>query len=191
MSTEPAPSAARGDITLQPSYFTSSLFVNPLRQDIAKLVQAYAHAYLGATRRDFSADTSAGVGGSNGQEQQQEEPSGPSLQVDNASTVGPVNGADTVMSDAVPVTQPTTLSGDASSTGACVPPPPGSEQPPSTSPTLPSQPFALFKQLWDSQGWSWLHFKVLDARARESFVTVVSRLFSGNVVTVDPCTSLD
>ena len=46
MSTDPAPSVARGDITLQPSYFTSSLFVNPLRQDIVRLIQTYAHAYL-------------------------------------------------------------------------------------------------------------------------------------------------
>ncbi|GJE87668.1 hypothetical protein PsYK624_037510 [Phanerochaete sordida] len=46
MSTAPAPSVTRGEILLQPSYFTSSLFVDPLREDIAQLVQVFAQAFL-------------------------------------------------------------------------------------------------------------------------------------------------
>lgn len=42
MSTAAGPSAVRGDITLQPSYFTSSLYVEPLREDIANLVNLFA-----------------------------------------------------------------------------------------------------------------------------------------------------
>ena len=51
MSTSPPPTVSRGDLTLQPSYFTSSLFVNPLREDVAHLVQLYADKYLAS---DFS-----------------------------------------------------------------------------------------------------------------------------------------
>lgn len=46
MSTIPPPTISRGDLTLQPSYFTSSLFVNPLREDIAHLVQLFTEKYL-------------------------------------------------------------------------------------------------------------------------------------------------
>ena len=46
MSTLPAPTVSRGDLSLQPSYFTSSLFVNPLREDIANLIKAFAEKYL-------------------------------------------------------------------------------------------------------------------------------------------------
>ncbi|KZT72798.1 hypothetical protein DAEQUDRAFT_762610 [Daedalea quercina L-15889] len=91
MSTAAGPSANRGDITLQPSYFTSSLYVEPLCEDIANLVNLFAQQYV------------------------------------------------------------------------------------ETWP--PTQPFALFKRLWSEQGWRWLHFKVLDARARETFVNVTERLF--------------
>lgn len=90
MSTSAGPSASRGDITLQPSYFTSSLYVEPLREDISSLITLYAQQY---------------------------------------------------------------------------------------SQTNP--PFALFKRLWTELGWSWLHFKVFDPRARESFLRVTQRLFLG------------
>ncbi|KAJ3551444.1 hypothetical protein NM688_g4694 [Phlebia brevispora] len=46
MSTRSAPTVSRGDLTLQPSYFTSSLFVDPLREDIAHLVRLFAEKYL-------------------------------------------------------------------------------------------------------------------------------------------------
>lgn len=42
-----------------------------------------------------------------------------------------------------------------------------------------SQPFAYFKQVWKDLGWPWLHFKVLDGRARETFIRTVLRCFSG------------
>ncbi|EJF66802.1 hypothetical protein DICSQDRAFT_95569 [Dichomitus squalens LYAD-421 SS1] len=41
MSIAPEPSASRGEITLQPSYFTSSLYVDPLREDISKLIASF------------------------------------------------------------------------------------------------------------------------------------------------------
>ncbi|CCM05197.1 uncharacterized protein FIBRA_07406 [Fibroporia radiculosa] len=91
MSTAPAPSTNRGEITLQPSYFTSSLYVEPLRQDIQTLISVFSEQYLRT------------------------------------------------------------------------PPPP--------------QPFELFKRIWTQQGWCWIHFKVFDARARESFIAVTERLF--------------
>ena len=61
-----------------------------------------------------------------------------------------------------------------------------SELPAAPSVAVHPQPFALFKQLWSSQGWCWFHFKVFDGRARESFLSVVLRLFSGivSVITV-------
>ena len=98
MSTSPAPSAVRGDITLQPSYFTSSLYVNPLREDISDLISAFSQKY-------------------------KEE--------------------------------------------------------------KPTQPFACFKEIWKEQGWSWLHFKVFDSRARHSFISVTERLFLGRHSTYD------
>lgn len=93
MSTSAVPSASRGDITLQPSYFTSSLYVEPLREDISTLIKLFFEQYSQA------------------------------------------------------------------------------------SPS--SQPFALFKRLWTEQGWCWIHFKVFDGRARESFIAVTERLFLG------------
>lgn len=92
MSTSPAPQVSRGDLTLQPSYFTSSLFVYPLREDITNLIQTYSTRYFQSDR---------------------------------------------------------------------------------------SQPFALFKSIWNEQGWTWLHLRVFDARAREKFLDVVFRLFIG------------
>ncbi|KIP11408.1 hypothetical protein PHLGIDRAFT_99581, partial [Phlebiopsis gigantea 11061_1 CR5-6] len=94
MSTSPAPSVVRGDITLQPSYFTSSLFVEPLREDIAHLDNNASSSYVNASK----------------------------------------------------------------------------------------QPFTYFKMLWTDYGWSWLHFKVFDGRARESFIRTVLRCFAEYIV---------
>ncbi|EKM61133.1 uncharacterized protein PHACADRAFT_83686 [Phanerochaete carnosa HHB-10118-sp] len=98
MSTSPAPSVARGEILLQPSYFTSSLFVDPVREDIAQLVQIFAQAFLQPAQQD---DQQAAEG-----------------------------------------------------------------------------PFAFFKAIWKDSGWTWFHFKVLDGRARETFIRIVLRCFS-------------
>ncbi|EPT03885.1 hypothetical protein FOMPIDRAFT_1046365 [Fomitopsis schrenkii] len=46
MSTAAGPSATRGDLTLQPSYFTSSLYVEPLREDVTTLVNLFAQRYV-------------------------------------------------------------------------------------------------------------------------------------------------
>lgn len=45
MSVAREPSASRGEITLQPGYFTSSLFVEPLRADISTLVTLFADQF--------------------------------------------------------------------------------------------------------------------------------------------------
>lgn len=119
MSTSPAPSVVRGDITLQPSYFTSSLFVEPLREDIAHLVHNFAQAYLQPTPQDALLS----------------------------------NDEDIMM----------TADPNASS----------------SSPNASAHPFAYFKTLWKDYGWSWLHFKVFDGRARESFIKTVLRCFAG------------
>lgn len=92
MSTAPAPTVHRGEITLQPAYFTSTLYVNPLRDDISTLIQTFAEQYAHSDK---------------------------------------------------------------------------------------SQPFALFKRVWNELGWVWLHFKVFDGRARERFIGVTLRLFAG------------
>lgn len=42
-----------------------------------------------------------------------------------------------------------------------------------------SKPFALFKTLWSSQGWKWMHFKAFDNRTRDTFLNVTVRLFLG------------
>ncbi|TFK77252.1 hypothetical protein BDN72DRAFT_754013 [Pluteus cervinus] len=39
------------------------------------------------------------------------------------------------------------------------------------------QPFQLFKQLWVSLGWKWLHFSVPEDRARDAFLHTACRLF--------------
>ncbi|KAK7468725.1 hypothetical protein VKT23_003228 [Stygiomarasmius scandens] len=87
----PVPSMSRGDIILDPAFFTSSLFVNPFRDDIWSLVQLYHEALL------------------------------------------------TIPQD--------------------------------------TNPFTLFKTIWCEQGWDCMHFKVLDARSRETFLNVCFRLF--------------
>ena len=85
-------SVTRGINTVQPSYFTSSLFVNALREDFEILCKVYKEEHV--------------------------------------------------------VTQD-------------------------------KSPFILFKSLWVSKGWNWLHMKVLDARGRISFLSVVCRIFLG------------
>ncbi|KAH9944285.1 uncharacterized protein BXZ73DRAFT_39872 [Epithele typhae] len=52
MSVAPEPSASRGSISLQPSYFTSSLYVDPLRQDFDDLIRAFS-TQLPQTTRPF------------------------------------------------------------------------------------------------------------------------------------------
>ncbi|KAI6095515.1 hypothetical protein EDD16DRAFT_1678221 [Pisolithus croceorrhizus] len=42
----------------------------------------------------------------------------------------------------------------------------------------PPQPFTLFKDTWVSQGWTWIHFKIFDARSREAFLKVMMRIFT-------------
>ena len=41
----PAPSASRGEVILQPTYFTSSIFVKALRQDINNLLITYVEQF--------------------------------------------------------------------------------------------------------------------------------------------------
>lgn len=91
MATAPTQSAARGEITLQPSYFTSSLYVDPLREDVSDLIDRFAAQYAQSS----------------------------------------------------------------------------------------SQPFTLFKSVWNELGWCWIHFRVFDPRARDSFINVTERLFVG------------
>jgi len=91
MSLAPTPSGARGDLTLQPPFFTSSLFVNPFREDIDRLTDLFIQEFT----------------------------------------------------DVV------------------------------------TQPFALFKRLWQEQGWTYMHLKVFDARTRHTYLTVACRLFVG------------
>ncbi|KAH9858080.1 hypothetical protein C2E23DRAFT_865052 [Lenzites betulinus] len=52
MSIAPEPSSSRGEITLQPNYFTSSLYITPLRDDISTLLSAFSEQY-NATLRPF------------------------------------------------------------------------------------------------------------------------------------------
>jgi hypothetical protein len=91
MSLVPSPSAVRGDVTVQPTYFTSSLFVNPFRADIEQLTNLFI--------QEYTADV--------------------------------------------------------------------------------TQPFALFKRIWQEQGWTWMHLKVFDPRTRHAYLTVACRLFVG------------
>jgi len=88
----PTHTTPRGHMVLQPTYFTSSLFVDLAREDISHLITVYTERY-------------------------------------------------------------------------------------SRSP--PAHPFALFKDIWNNQGWTWLHFKAFDARSRDAFLKVTMRLFSG------------
>ncbi|KAG1908260.1 uncharacterized protein F5891DRAFT_7073 [Suillus fuscotomentosus] len=91
MSLAPTHTTPRGQVVLQPTYFTCSLFVDPAREDIDHLIHVYAERYA-------------------------------------------------------------------------------------RSP--PSQPFLLFKDTWNNEGWTWLHFKVFDARSRDAFLKVAMQLLS-------------
>ncbi|KAJ7293422.1 hypothetical protein C8J57DRAFT_1429228 [Mycena rebaudengoi] len=87
-------SVNRGHVVLQPSYFTSSLYVRALRDDITTLIHQYHEKY----KQDSS------------------------------------------------------------------------------------KPFELFKQLWNAQGWKWMHFKVFETRTRDTFLKVTVRLFLERMV---------
>lgn len=50
-----------------------------------------------------------------------------------------------------------------------------------------STPFSLFKSLWLSQGWNWLHFKVFDDRSRQTFLEITLRLFLGEICYILCC----
>ncbi|KAF5355883.1 hypothetical protein D9756_004106 [Leucocoprinus leucothites] len=100
MQPAPSPSAGRGDVVIQPAFFTSILYVQPLREDISALSERFRGQY--------------------------------------------------------------------------------SERDPAVS------PFSLFKQLWRSEGWKWLHFKVFDDRARETFLLVTTRIFLEHLTEDDP-----
>jgi hypothetical protein len=91
MSVVPGPSASRGGIIVQPTYFTSSLYVDPCREDIETLVQEFSQKYH-----------------------------------ENSA-----------------------------------------------------HPFSLFKSIWVSSGWQWMHLKVFDAYARNAFLRATIRLFMG------------
>ena len=41
------------------------------------------------------------------------------------------------------------------------------------------QSFRLFKSIWRSSGWQWMHFKVFDGYARDAFLRVTIKLFMG------------
>ena len=43
--------------------------------------------------------------------------------------------------------------------------------------------FSLFKSIWVSSGWQWMHFKVFDAYARDAFLRVTIKLFVGTILT--------
>ncbi|KIJ68202.1 hypothetical protein HYDPIDRAFT_165121 [Hydnomerulius pinastri MD-312] len=94
MSLAPSASGSRGQVILQPPYFTSSAFVHAARADVDKLIQLYTQKY---------------------------------------------------------------------------------------GKTHPSHPFACFKDIWVDQGWTWIHFKVFDARSRETFLRVMIRIFSERI----------
>ncbi|EGO04274.1 hypothetical protein SERLA73DRAFT_173698 [Serpula lacrymans var. lacrymans S7.3] len=95
MSVLVSPSTSRGQVILQPSYFTSSLYVHAVRDDIATLSHLFADQYVRIQ---------------------------------------------------------------------------------------PMRPFGLFKDIWNRQGWTWLHFKVFDARSHESFLSITMRLFSERLI---------
>ncbi|OAX44404.1 hypothetical protein K503DRAFT_765024 [Rhizopogon vinicolor AM-OR11-026] len=99
MSLAPTHTTPRGQVILQPTYFTSSIFVDPAREDINHLIRVYTERY------------------------------------------------------------------------GMFP---------------PSQPFALFKDIWNNQGWTWLHFKTFDARSRDAFLKVTMRLFAERLAESEP-----
>jgi hypothetical protein len=52
MSVVPSSSAKKGEVVLQPAFFTSSLYVHPLREDIGALARAYFGAWTRAPTRE-------------------------------------------------------------------------------------------------------------------------------------------
>lgn len=50
MSLAPSPSASRGELVLQPAYFTSSLFVEPFRADVQSLIDLFVSGYTQAPK---------------------------------------------------------------------------------------------------------------------------------------------
>ncbi|KAG9314229.1 hypothetical protein JVU11DRAFT_5016 [Chiua virens] len=100
MSVAPSPSSSRGQVILQPAYFTSLSFVRPARADVDSLIHEYSRQYTHSDQ-------------------------------------------------------------------------------------LRSRPFSLFKEIWHSQGWTWIQFKVFDARSRATFLRVMMRLFIERISTED------
>ncbi|KAF8481060.1 hypothetical protein DFH94DRAFT_737766 [Russula ochroleuca] len=45
-----------------------------------------------------------------------------------------------------------------------------------------AKPFALFKRIWQEQGWTYMHLKIFDARTRHTYLTVACRLFIERIV---------
>jgi hypothetical protein len=91
MSLSQRRSATRGDLILQPPFFTTSLFVDPFRADIERLIDLFVREHA----------------------------------------------------------------------------------------DHPARPFALFKRLWEEQGWNYMHLKIFDARTRHTYLAVACRLFIG------------
>jgi hypothetical protein len=52
MSVVPSSSAKKGEVVVQPAFFTSSLYVHPLREDIGALMRAYFEAWTRAPTRE-------------------------------------------------------------------------------------------------------------------------------------------
>lgn len=50
MSLAPSPSASRGELVLQPAYFTASLFVEPFRADVQSLIDLFISGYAQAPK---------------------------------------------------------------------------------------------------------------------------------------------
>jgi hypothetical protein len=94
MSLAVKPNILRGDLVLDPLYYTSATFVDPLRKDIEQLLQTFKVQY--------------------------------------------------------------------------------------TSTLPPRRVFSLFKEIWRSSGWRFLHLSVLEDFDRDSFTLTVFRLFLGS-----------
>src|ERR1700761_2754255 len=56
MSLQVLPNYPRGELIVDPNFYTSTLFVDPLRQDIQNLLESFKEKYLSSTppRRVFS-----------------------------------------------------------------------------------------------------------------------------------------
>lgn len=54
MLVAPSPSSSRGEIVLQPAYFTSSAFVHAARADIDCLIQQYSQQYAHSRNHPFT-----------------------------------------------------------------------------------------------------------------------------------------